>query len=101
MWSFSIFLTSALVATLGLSLNAPVAMLVDLIRQKKTFYIGYLIGGALVLTGFLIANITCAWEEDCQRKTEESCKKRCKCCGKDNQSTEDTVTDEKNIDVVI
>jgi len=78
LWSFSIFLTSPLIATLGLSLNAPLAMVIDLIRQKKAFQLGFLFGCALVLAGFLIANIACAWEDAWERRTLAKLSEKCK-----------------------
>lgn len=56
-WSLSIFLTSALLGTLGLSLTVPLALTIDLVRGKKHINVGYGFGGALALVGFLFANV--------------------------------------------
>jgi solute carrier family 35 protein F5 len=53
----SIFYTNALVGTLGLSLTVPLAIVIDLIRKKKEFNFAFIIGGALVVTGFLVVNL--------------------------------------------
>eukprot|EP01122_Echinamoeba_exundans_P013430 TRINITY_DN5863_c0_g2_i1.p1 TRINITY_DN5863_c0_g2~~TRINITY_DN5863_c0_g2_i1.p1 ORF type:complete len:445 (-),score=65.85 TRINITY_DN5863_c0_g2_i1:744-2078(-) len=56
-WSLSIFLTSALLGTLGLSLTVPLALTIDLVRGKKRLNVGYAFGGALAILGFLFANL--------------------------------------------
>jgi drug/metabolite transporter (DMT)-like permease len=56
-WSLSIFLTSALLGTLGLSLTVPLALTIDLVRGKKRLNVGYAFGGGLAIVGFLFANV--------------------------------------------
>ena len=51
-------LTSPLVATLGLSLTIPAALFFDMIVHGKHFSIYYLLGGALVLVGFVLATVS-------------------------------------------
>lgn len=57
LWSLSIFLTSALLGTLGLSLTVPLALTIDLLRGKKRLNVGYAFGGGLAILGFLFANL--------------------------------------------
>jgi len=58
-WSFVVLFASALVATLGLSLTIPLAMISDAIFGKQQGFTARFFGGsALVLAGFTLVNIT-------------------------------------------
>ncbi len=58
LWSYAIFFTSPTVATVGLSLTIPLAIVVELFLNKRTFSVYYFLGSALVLSAFLAVNIT-------------------------------------------
>eukprot|EP00493_Phyllostaurus_siculus_P014070 UN14284 len=55
-WARSILLTSPLVATIGLTLTVPVAMVSDSIIGQKHFSFHYYMASGLVLIGFFIVN---------------------------------------------
>lgn len=57
LWSLVIFLTSATVATIGLSLSVPFSLLLDLIIKKRHFPGPYYVGAGIVLVGFVAANL--------------------------------------------
>ncbi|KPI88684.1 hypothetical protein ABL78_2222 [Leptomonas seymouri] len=57
LWARSVVLTSPVVATLGLSLTTPLAMVVDAIFKEAHFTGLYSAGAVLVMTGFLLANL--------------------------------------------
>ncbi len=58
LWLWSVLLTSPLVATVGLSLTIPLAMLSDVLMGKVSKYtISYIFGCLLVLTGFMLLNV--------------------------------------------
>eukprot|EP00993_Chasmostoma_nieuportense_P001464 NODE_2344_length_1205_cov_50.674397_g2230_i0.p1 GENE.NODE_2344_length_1205_cov_50.674397_g2230_i0~~NODE_2344_length_1205_cov_50.674397_g2230_i0.p1 ORF type:complete len:358 (-),score=85.94 NODE_2344_length_1205_cov_50.674397_g2230_i0:132-1184(-) len=56
LWAKSVLLTSALTATLGLSLTIPIAMLCDWILGRMRFSPIYVTGSALVVLGFVLVN---------------------------------------------
>ena len=56
LWALSVLLTNPVIATVGLSLTIPVAMLADLLLGKTHFQVLYLLGMALVFGGFLLIN---------------------------------------------
>lgn len=56
LWLWAVLLTSPLVATVGLSLTIPLAMLTDIVLKGKSFTWLYLLGSALVVGGFLLVN---------------------------------------------
>jgi solute carrier family 35 protein F5 len=58
LWSYAIFYTSPTVATVGLSLTIPLAIIFELFMNKRTFSVNYFLGSALVLFAFLVVNIT-------------------------------------------
>lgn len=58
LWSYAIFYTSPTVATVGLSLTIPLAIIFELFMNKRTFSVYYFLGSALVLSAFLAVNIT-------------------------------------------
>ncbi|KPA74352.1 hypothetical protein ABB37_09332 [Leptomonas pyrrhocoris] len=57
LWARSVVLTSPVVATLGLSLTTPLAMVVDAIFKHAHFNGIYISGAVLVMLGFLLANL--------------------------------------------
>ena len=56
LWALSVVLTNPVVATVGLSLTIPVAMLADLMLGNAQFRVLYLLGMGLVFGGFLLVN---------------------------------------------
>jgi solute carrier family 35, member F5 len=71
LWSLAVLWTTPLIATVGLSLTIPLAMLSDVLIRSKTFTILYLIGSILVLVGFLVVNLTPQTEEKQQGPGED------------------------------
>eukprot|EP00249_Psilotum_nudum_P014942 c25081_g1_i1 orf=194-1396(-) len=63
-WALSVVWTTPLVATLGMSLTIPLAMLADIIVHGRHFSAIYVLGSAQVFAGFVIANLS----EHCTRK---------------------------------
>ncbi|KAG5486832.1 hypothetical protein LSCM4_06297 [Leishmania orientalis] len=57
LWARSVVLTSPVVATLGLSLTTPLAMVMDAIFKDAYFSGVYVAGAILVMAGFLLANL--------------------------------------------
>eukprot|EP00270_Netrium_digitus_P005177 TRINITY_DN16746_c0_g1_i1.p1 TRINITY_DN16746_c0_g1~~TRINITY_DN16746_c0_g1_i1.p1 ORF type:complete len:405 (-),score=42.15 TRINITY_DN16746_c0_g1_i1:311-1525(-) len=57
-WALSVVWTSPLVATLGLSLTIPLAMVADVIMHGQQYSFIYIFGSIQVFAGFLIANIS-------------------------------------------
>jgi solute carrier family 35, member F5 len=58
LWAKSVILTSPVVATLGLSLTTPLAMIADAVLHHKHFGLQYISGAVLVTVGFVVANVT-------------------------------------------
>jgi solute carrier family 35 protein F5 len=54
LWARSVLLTSPLVATCGLSLTIPVAMVADLVLRSQSFGVVYLAGSICVVGGFVL-----------------------------------------------
>eukprot|EP01127_Copromyxa_protea_P000041 TRINITY_DN10036_c0_g1_i2.p1 TRINITY_DN10036_c0_g1~~TRINITY_DN10036_c0_g1_i2.p1 ORF type:complete len:367 (-),score=58.49 TRINITY_DN10036_c0_g1_i2:23-1123(-) len=63
LWCKVVILTSPLVATLGLSLTIPLALLSDLIINHTKFRWEALLGSGLVFIGFVLVNVTTAEKE--------------------------------------
>lgn len=60
LWARSILLTSPTVATVGLSLTIPMAVIVDFFTTSPcTVSMSSLTGAVVVLTGFLIVSLDC------------------------------------------
>lgn len=57
-WALSVVWTTPLVATLGLSLTIPLAMVADMLMHGRRYSAVYIIGSAQVFAGFLIANLS-------------------------------------------
>lgn len=57
LWAKSVVLTSPLVATLGLSLTTPLAMIADFALKDKHFSALYVGGAILVVVGFTVSNV--------------------------------------------
>lgn len=56
LWAKSVILTSPLVATLGLSLTTPLAMIADFFLKGKKFSLQYIAGAIAVTLGFVLIN---------------------------------------------
>ncbi|KAL6533825.1 hypothetical protein OROHE_013658 [Orobanche hederae] len=56
-WALSVVWTTPLVATLGMSLTIPLAMLADMLVHDRHYSAVYIIGCILVFAGFIIANM--------------------------------------------
>lgn len=57
LWLVSILLLSPVIATVGLSLTIPFAMIADLLISQKHFAFLYILGAILVALGFMIVNM--------------------------------------------
>jgi solute carrier family 35 protein F5 len=57
LWAKSVLLTSPLIASLGLALTIPLAILVDWLLHDLQFTAVYFIGGICVVFGFILVNI--------------------------------------------
>ncbi|XP_027939406.1 uncharacterized transporter C405.03c-like isoform X2 [Vigna unguiculata] len=66
-WALCVVWTTPLVATLGMSLTIPLAMLADMLLHGRHYSVLYIFGSAQVFVGFVIANISdrinkfCKW----------------------------------------
>ncbi|CAI5530233.1 unnamed protein product [Closterium sp. Naga37s-1] len=56
-WALSVVWTTPLVATLGLSLTIPLAMVADMVMHGRQYSFVYILGSIQVFGGFLIANM--------------------------------------------
>jgi solute carrier family 35, member F5 len=57
LWALSVSLTTPVIATLALSLTLPLSLLCDYLFRSLRFTAPYVFGVALVLTGFIVANV--------------------------------------------
>ncbi|KAA0064568.1 putative transporter-like protein [Cucumis melo var. makuwa] len=57
-WALSVIWTSPLVATLGMSLTIPLAMLADVVLHGRRYSALYILGCIQVFAGFLIVNFS-------------------------------------------
>ncbi|XP_056174877.1 uncharacterized transporter C405.03c-like [Syzygium oleosum] len=57
-WALSVVWTTPLVASLGASLQIPVAMLEDILIHGRRFSLVYILGSVQVMLGFVIANLS-------------------------------------------
>jgi solute carrier family 35 protein F5 len=57
-WAMSVVWTNPLVATLGMSLTIPLAMLADMVVHARHYSFVYILGSVQVFVGFVIANLT-------------------------------------------
>lgn len=57
-WALSVVWTTPLVATLGMSLTIPLAMVADIFVHGRHFSAIYILGSVQVFAGFVIANLT-------------------------------------------
>lgn len=64
-WALSVVWTTPLVATLGMSLTIPLAMIADMVIHGRHYSAIYFLGSAQVFAGFVIANLS----DRCSRKT--------------------------------
>ncbi|KAL7159565.1 hypothetical protein ABFS83_01G035900 [Erythranthe nasuta] len=58
LWALSVVWTTPLVATLGMSLTIPIAMVADMLVHKRHYSFIYVLGCIQVFAGFVIANIS-------------------------------------------
>ncbi|NP_001141841.1 uncharacterized LOC100273983 [Zea mays] len=56
-WALSVVWTTPLVATLGMSLTIPIAMVADMIIHGRHYSAVYILGSVQVFSGFVIANL--------------------------------------------
>ncbi|KAF3782806.1 putative vacuolar membrane protein [Nymphaea thermarum] len=63
-WALSVVWTTPLVATLGMSLTIPLAMIADMVIHGRHFSAVYILGSIQVFAGFVIANVS----DSCSRK---------------------------------
>eukprot|EP00640_Fibrocapsa_japonica_P000084 CAMPEP_0113934354 /NCGR_PEP_ID=MMETSP1339-20121228/1683_1 /TAXON_ID=94617 /ORGANISM="Fibrocapsa japonica" /LENGTH=373 /DNA_ID=CAMNT_0000936125 /DNA_START=150 /DNA_END=1271 /DNA_ORIENTATION=+ /assembly_acc=CAM_ASM_000762 len=69
LWARAVVLTSPTVATVGLSLTIPMAIISDLVLGKLHADLLYFLGAISVLTGFILVNFPkTKWETICMRK---------------------------------
>lgn len=57
LWAFSIKLLNPVVCTLGITLTIPFSMIVDLFVNGKNFSFSYMLGGAMIIAGFVIISL--------------------------------------------
>ncbi|GAB4854606.1 hypothetical protein Ancab_023188 [Ancistrocladus abbreviatus] len=57
-WALSVVWTTPLVATLGMSLTIPLAMVADMVIHGRHYSPVYILGSVQVFAGFVIANLT-------------------------------------------
>jgi solute carrier family 35, member F5 len=57
LWARSVLLTTPLIATLGLSMTIPVAMIVDLVWHHTHYGVWYIVGSLAVVSGFVLVNM--------------------------------------------
>ncbi|KAI0488895.1 hypothetical protein KFK09_028734 [Dendrobium nobile] len=57
-WALCVVWTTPLVATLGMSLTIPLAMVADMVIHGRHYSAVYVLGSAQVFAGFVIANIS-------------------------------------------
>ncbi|KAK1267841.1 hypothetical protein QJS04_geneDACA013642 [Acorus gramineus] len=57
-WALSVVWTTPLVATLGMSLTIPLAMVADMVIHGRHFSTVYVLGSTQVFAGFVIANLS-------------------------------------------
>ncbi|KAI3454222.1 hypothetical protein Pfo_010885 [Paulownia fortunei] len=57
-WALSVVWTTPLVATLGMSLTIPIAMVADMLIHGRHYSAVYILGSVQVFAGFVIANLS-------------------------------------------
>jgi len=57
-WALCVVWTTPLVATLGMSLTIPLAMVADMVIHGRHYSAVYILGSVQVFAGFVIANIS-------------------------------------------
>lgn len=65
-WAVSVVWTTPLVATLGMSLTIPLAMVADMVLHSRHYSAIYIIGCVQVFAGFVLANLS----DKCSSKEE-------------------------------
>ncbi|KAJ6248834.1 solute carrier family 35 member f5 [Anaeramoeba flamelloides] len=80
-FTFSVFLTSPLVSTLGLNLTIPLAMVAQRILKQTHYKTLYIIGAISVIIGFCIVNLAKKIEEYFDTRGTNACS----CCSPKNR----------------
>ena len=57
LWLWSTLLTTSLIATLGLGLTTPTALIVDIMVNRQTFSVQFFLGVVLILVSFVVLNV--------------------------------------------
>jgi len=71
LWAKSVLLTSPLIASLGLALTVPLAIVVDVLLNGAAFTLLSALGGLAVLAGFVLVNVEHKKKEDRQQQHEQ------------------------------
>ncbi|KAL5699079.1 hypothetical protein ACHQM5_030030 [Ranunculus cassubicifolius] len=58
LWALSVVWTTPLVATLGMSLTIPLAMVADMVIHGRQYSAIYILGSVQVFAGFVVANLS-------------------------------------------
>ncbi|XP_075652604.1 putative transporter C405.03c isoform X4 [Castanea sativa] len=58
LWALSVVWTTPLVATLGMSLTIPLAMVADVVLHGRHYSVVYILGCIQVFAGFILANLS-------------------------------------------
>ncbi|KAL0220657.1 hypothetical protein RCL1_000511 [Eukaryota sp. TZLM3-RCL] len=56
-WSYALMLTNPLVAALGISLTIPLALIIDLVREKVKLNLEFIVGAVLTICAFSLISI--------------------------------------------
>ena len=57
LWLWSTLLTTSLIATLGIGLTTPLALIVDIMVNRQTFSVQFFVGIVLILVSFVLLNV--------------------------------------------
>lgn len=71
LWSKSVVLTSALIGTIILSLTIPLALVCDAVFKHMKITPYYMLGVALVITGFILVNAEHAMRQRAQSQATD------------------------------
>src|SRR5689334_20851170 len=72
LWAKSVLLTTPLIASIGLSLTIPLALVLDYILHGTPFTVWYVLGGLCVLGGFVLVNVAHSREVAAQTNEQSS-----------------------------
>jgi len=56
MWAQAVIYTTPFIATVGLSLTIPIAMIVEYLFKNERFSVAYFVGALIVIVGFVLVN---------------------------------------------